>query len=175
MPRRLTLLTASLAASLLALPALAAGSGDKPTKITCTNGKVFDEETKKCVEPSASGLSDDSRYETLRELAYAGDYTAAQNVLAHMDPLDDRTLTYQGFIHRKQGHRAAAMDFYTKALARNPGNILARSYMGQGLVEDGNVTAAIAQLKAIRSHGGTGTWAESSLRRAIATGQTSSY
>ena len=57
----------------------------------------------------------------------------------------------------------------------NPSNVLARSYMGQGLVEQGNIADALVQLREIRAHGGTGTWAEASLRTAIATGQTFNY
>jgi hypothetical protein len=47
--------------------------------------------------------------------------------------------------------------------------------MGQGLVEQGQIADALVQLRAIRDHGGTGTWAETSLRRAIAAGQTYTY
>lgn len=167
-------LAAALAISLPSL-AIAAGGGEEPTKVNCTNGKVYDKKTKKCVAPSNSTLDIQSRYEAVRQLAYAGDYAAAQDVLAFMPQDDDLTLTYLGFTHRKMGNRDQAMVFYNKALIVNPSNILARSYMGQGLVEDGNVTAAIAQLKAIRDHGGKGSWAEASLRTAIATGRTFNY
>jgi hypothetical protein len=47
--------------------------------------------------------------------------------------------------------------------------------MGQALVEQGQMAQALAQLREIRSHGGSGTWAEASLRNAIATGRGSSY
>jgi len=67
------------------------------------------------------------------------------------------------------------MPFSPRATKPNPANVLARSYMGQGLVEMGNITAAIRELKAIRAHGGTGTWAEASLARAIASGETFNY
>jgi Tfp pilus assembly protein PilF len=80
-----------------------------------------------------------------------------------------------GVTNRKMGRTAIAMDYYAQALAANPANILARSYMGQGLVEAGQVADAITQLKAIRAYGGAGTWAEASLRKAIATGQTYTY
>jgi len=95
--------------------------------------------------------------------------------LAAMPQDDDRTLTYMGFTTRKMGNAAAGMAFYTRALAVNPANILARSYMGQGMVEEGNIADALEQLRAIRAYGGTGTWAETSLRTAIATGQTFNY
>lgn len=164
----------------LSLPfaAFAAGGGggdSSPSKPHCSGGEVLDEETNKCVDPEESHLDVDTLYETVRQLAYDGQYENAQIVLAAMPQDDDRTLTYMGFTNRKMGNIEAAMGYYGRAIAKNPANILARSYMGQGMVEDGNVTAAIEQLKAIRDHGGTGTWAEESLRVAIATGKTFNY
>ena len=166
-------------AAALTLPfgaAFAAG-GDStaaPSKPKCEKGYVYDKKAKECVQAESS-LDTDMLYETVRELAYAGRYDDAQVVLAVMPQDDDRTLTYLGFTNRKMGRGALAMDYYAQALAANPGNILARSYMGQGLVEAGKVADALTQLRAIRTHGGAGTWAEASLRKAIATGQTFNY
>ncbi|MFT7595246.1 MAG: cytochrome c-type biogenesis protein CcmH/NrfG, partial [Paracoccaceae bacterium] len=64
---------------------------------------------------------------------------------------------------------------YTRAITQNPDNILARSYMGQGFVEQGLVDQAIAQWREIKARGGEGSWAEASLREAIRTGLTYSY
>ena len=168
-------------AATLALPfattAVAAGGGNDstPTKPKCETGMVYDKKTKTCVNAQEGNLDVDGLYENLRELAYAGRYADAEVVLALMPQNDDRTLTYRGFTQRKQGNIDTAMGYYEQALAVNPANILARSYMGQGLVEQGQITQAIAQLREIRAHGGTGTWAEASLRTAIATGQTFNY
>jgi hypothetical protein len=57
----------------------------------------------------------------------------------------------------------------------NPDNLLARSYMGQALVEQGQVDLALAQLSEIRMRGGRGTWAETSLANAVATSVTYSH
>ncbi len=57
----------------------------------------------------------------------------------------------------------------------NPDNLLARSYMGQALVEQGQVDLALAQLSEIRMRGGRGTWAETSLTNAVATSVTYSH
>lgn len=166
-----TALTFALPTSLLA-----AGGGDStPSKPKCEDGQVYDEKTKKCVAAEESNLDINTLYETVRELAHAGRYVDAQTVLAVMPQDDDRTLTYLGFTNRKMGRMDVAMGYYTQALAINPANILARSYMGQGLVEQGNIADALVQLRAIRDHGGRGTWAEASLRTAISTGQTYSY
>jgi tetratricopeptide (TPR) repeat protein len=166
-------------AAALALPfgaAHAAGGGNEtaPTKPKCEKGFVYDKKTKKCLQTDSS-IDTDTLYENVRQLAYAGRYDDAQDVLAAMPQNDDRTLTYLGFTNRKMGRTGLAMDYYKQALAANPANVLARSYMGQGLVEEGKVAEAIAQLREIRAHGGAGTWAEASLRKAIATGQTFNY
>lgn len=172
------LLTTALTLPLVgATAALAAGGGDEsaPTKPKCKAGEVYDKATKSCIASRAGALDTEGFYENVRELAYAGRYGEAQQVLALMPQNDDRTLTYMGFTNRKMGNTQAAMDYYARALVANPANVLARSYMGQGFVEQGMMKEAVAQLRAIRAHGGTGTWAEASLRKAIATGKTFNY
>lgn len=162
---------------LAATGAWAAGGGSEaaPSKPKCETGQIYDKKTKSCVAAEESNLDVDSLYDNLRELAYAGRYADAQVVLAQMPAHDDRTLTYKGFTSRKMGNVDAAMTFYNEALRVNPANVLARSYMGQALVEQGEMAQALTQLHEIRAYGGTGTWAEASLRTAIATGKTFDY
>lgn len=161
--------------------AVAASSGDstppKTTKTTteCEAGQIFDTKTEKCVDKSSSLIDEESLYEAVRELAYAGLYQRASGVLDEMDQSDSRVLTYRGFIARKLGNMSAAMEYYTAALAANADNILARSYMGQGLVEDGNLEAAKLQLTEIRARGGRNTWAEHALKQAISRGRGYAY
>lgn len=159
----------------LSLPVAALAAGEEtapPKKPKCESGFVYDKKIKACVSSNGNTLDVDSLYQEVRSLSYDGRYADAQVLLAQMPANDDRTLTYMGFTNRKMGNTEAAMEFYARALVRNPGNVLARSYMGQGLVADGQVSAALEQLREIRAHGGTGTWAEASLRTAIATGRT---
>lgn len=161
--------------------ALAMGGDDKPPKSTkttktCTNGQVWDEAAKACVNAQDSRLDSDALYGAVRELAYAGRYDEAQIVLAAMpDQTDDRVLVYWGFTTRKLGDLPGGMAYYDAALSRNPGNVLARAYMGQALLETGDLVGAYRQLRAIKAHGGAGSWAETSLRSAIETGQTYNY
>lgn len=175
-------------ALVISLPgfAFAAGGNDsgtvtKPpattaTTANCKGVKVWDKKTKTCVNPQGASLDDGTLYRAVRELAYAGRYEDAQGVLRVMsDQNDDRVLTYWGFTHRKLGNGALARTYYEQAIDRNPDNILARSYMGQGFIEDGNTSAAIAQWYEIKNRGGEGTWAEASLRQAIRTGLTHNY
>ena len=150
----------------------------KPTETTtaCTGIQIWDEKTKACVNPQGTSLDQDMLMDAVRELAYAGRNADAQGVLRVMDDQDDDlVLTYWGFTNRKLGKTDLAQAYYTRAITRNPDNILARSYMGQGLVEQGLVDQAIAQWREIKARGGEGSWAEASLRDAIRTGMTYSY
>jgi len=174
-----------LATAALPTLALAAGGGDSTptspppkteTTTPCKGVKVWDPATRKCVSPRGAGLDQDQLYGAVRELAYAGRLRDAQGVLEAMaDQQDDRVLTYWGFTHRKLGDAELGLRYYREAIARNPDNILARSYMGQGYVVAGDVFAAEEQLREIRARGGSGSWAEVSLREAIARGTTYDY
>ena len=136
---------APLFATLLAampMTAFAAGSDTSepptPTETTtkCEKGQIFDEKTKLCVVPEKTGLNDDTRFDAVRELAHAGRPEEALLVLAAMTEGDtDRVLTYKGFANRKAGRIEVGLQFYAQALAQNPDNILARSYLGQAYVE----------------------------------------
>lgn len=168
-----------LLAIALSIPsaAFAAGSSnDSPpektkTSMKCKDGKVWDKETKKCLDAKSDLLSDDIRYSAVRELAYAGRYAQVQTVLAAMsDQADTRVLTYYGFTNRKSGNVELGMSYYKKALAVDPNNLLARSYMGQGLVESGDKLGAKLQLEEIRNRGGQGRWPEVALARTIESG-----
>lgn len=172
-----------LAAALLS-PAIAfaAGSSDstppKPTQTAtdCKAGQVFDEATKICLDAKSELHNDDTRYGAVRELAHAGQYDRARIVLSAMsDQSESRVLTYYGFLARKTGDMQAGFAFYARALDADADNILARSYLGQALVELGQREAASMQLAEIRTRGAIGTWAERSLSEAIATGRTFTY
>lgn len=158
----------------LTLPVTAFAAMDDtapPKKPKCESGFVYDKKSRTCTSTNGHRFDFETLYQEVRALSYDGRYSDAQDLLALMPADHDRTLTYMGFTNRKMGNADAAMEYYGLALARNPANVMARSYMGQGFVEDGNITAAIEQLREIRAHGGTGTWAEASLRTAIATGE----
>lgn len=187
-----------LAATLVAILPLAAVAkdGDEPPKQTNTtqncfkqkqwdpqskkyvkfsqkvNG-VWDASIKKCVRPDRSShLDEDTLYRAVREVAYAGRYEDAITILDQMpNQQSDLVMTYRGFTARKMGNLELANAFYEEAIALNPNNITARSYMGQGFVEAGDKIAAMTQLREIRARGGVGTWSEQSLARALETGK----
>jgi len=171
---RLTLPTALLALPLLALPAFAAGSGGseapKPTETSteCKDGEIFDKDKGTCEESASLNFDDDDRYDAIRELAYAGRYISAQQVPATVDTPDaPRFLTYEGFVLRKMGQQQAARDAYENALSIDPTFVLARSYMAQGMLTEGDYSGAMTQLNLIEKQAGRDTWAYVSLARAI--------
>ena len=171
-------------AALISMPmaAFAVGSDQtappKPTQTTttCTQGKVWDDKSKSCVDPAHAALDDDARFAAVRELAYAGRAAEAQAVLATMSDQDaDRVQTYWAFTWRKLGRGDLAMAHYDRALVTNPDNLQARSYFGQALALAGQRAAALAQLAEIRTRGGVGSWAEVSLDATIRTGRAANY
>jgi tetratricopeptide (TPR) repeat protein len=142
----------------------------------CAEGQIHDDKAGKCVPVRASTLNDEDRYQAVRELAYLERYAAAARVLDAMsDQRDDRVLTYRGFLKRKVGQMDQALRYYQAAIEKNPNNLLVRSYMGQGFVDSGDLAAARRQHDEILARGGKGTWAEASLRDALASGRTYRY
>lgn len=173
---------AALSLTLLAVPVVSAAGDDVTTPppptptVRCPAGQIHDQKAGKCVPAKSSSLTDQDRYQAVRELAYAQLYAAATQVLDAMsDQSDDRVLTYRGFLLRKTGRLEQAGEYYRLALTKNPNNLLVRSYMGQGFVEAGNLVAARGQHDEILARGGKGTWAEESLRKALSGGQTYRY
>lgn len=174
--------TIAFATMISALPVALLANGEdssppKPTETTkqCWGKRVWDEKKQRCVRPKQSSLNQDQLYDAVRELAYAGRYDDAQGVLDAMDQDDDRVLTYWGFTSRKLGDVDAAMAFYATALNKNPDNMLARSYLGQHLVETGDLEGAQAQLAEIETRGAGYSWPATSLRQAIYAGRIFNY
>jgi len=168
---------ATIAAASIPFAAIAADTSDPPakTKTTtqCTDGQVWDESANQCMPPQDSHLNDDALFGAARELAYAGQYDDALKVLALMsDQADPRVLNYKGFVLRKTGQFEPGLAYYQKALAIDPDYHLARSYMGQGYAEDGQLVLAHAQLVEIRNRGGKGTWAYRELEKSLFEGST---
>lgn len=160
----------------------AAGSSDSSepsetqTTVVCKKGKIWNKKKGKCLAPKKSSFNDNDRYKAVRELAYAERYDDALTVLASMtDQNESRVLTYYGFVNRKTGRIEKGMEYYKLAIVADPDNLLVRSYMGQGYVQQGDLPKARIQLAQIRIRGGANTWPEQSLASAIKTGKGYSY
>ena len=118
---------------------------------------------------------DDILYEAAREFAYAGQHENALRALKAARNQDDpRILNYLGYNNRKLGNVELGMQYYRKALQADENYILARSYMGQALFEQGDVDGARVQLVEIRDRGGEKTWAYQALLQTIG-GERTSY
>ncbi|MEO0343546.1 MAG: hypothetical protein AAF198_08915 [Pseudomonadota bacterium] len=121
-----------------------------------------------CVDPAAQSFNDQEIYDYVREVAYAGQYDRALDLLALApNQSDPGILTYYGFVNRKLGNQVLADDYYLKAIAGDENNITARSYYGQGLFSQGKKEAALEQLTLIEASGGKDTWAYTSLQDVI--------
>lgn len=138
------------------------------TTTKCKGGKVWDAKKKECVDPKKASLNDDQIFQAAREFADAGQYQNAINVL-HLakNQNDPRILNYLGYSNRKAGRMQIGMNYYHKALQQDENYILARSYMGQALLQQGDVQAARVQLVEIRDRGGENTWAYRSLLQSL--------
>jgi tetratricopeptide (TPR) repeat protein len=196
MLRHTMLLSFCAAVSLTALSAARAADSDTTTPpvatettTTCTDGKIWDEDKKECVAPEdlkpAEGTPaedeateeeqkktertiDDKLYEAAREFAYAGQHENALRALrAAYDQEDPRILNYMGYNTRKLGDMALGMSYYRRALQKDENYILARSYMGQALIEQGDIEGARVQLVEIRDRGGENTWAYRTLLQSL--------
>lgn len=82
-------------------------------------------------------------------LARAGQYAAALAILKSADQSDPRVLNYQGFATRKLGDVDGALPFYRRALDIKPDYVLARAYMGEAYLQNGQIVEARGQLAEI--------------------------
>ena len=130
---------------------------------------MWDTRTETCVPADTIDADQASLYRIARELVWAGRLNDALQILERMEESDQR-LTYLGFVARRAGDWDRAATAYQAAIARNPDNLMARSYFGQGLVSRGDMNAARAQLREIRLRGGRVSWPEIALRLSIERG-----
>ncbi|MCU4653857.1 tetratricopeptide repeat protein [Roseibacterium sp. SDUM158016] len=180
MPRPLPLVAAF--AFCLAGPALAIGPEDDsppaPTRTTteCPAGQVWDAETEACTAIEQSRLPEDILRRTARELAYAGRSDDALELLQRSGaPEASEVLTLTAFAHGRAGRIDTALPIYDRALAADPGNLLARAYMGLALIAAGRSEDAGMQLAEIRARGGAGSWPDRALSRGLAAGAPVGY
>jgi tetratricopeptide (TPR) repeat protein len=170
------LLTAFSAAMLLATPAAFAVGEPKAetaeaakTSIDCPSGEIW---VDACVVAEAGKYSDDQIATAARDLAYGGRNADSIHVLQMAaDQNDPRILNYMGFNNRKMGRFEVGIGYYREALAKDPDYILARSYMGEGMMLAGDKAGAMEQLREIEARGGKDSEAYQMLAKAIETGK----
>lgn len=148
------LVVSALAVMMLAgfaVPAFSAADGGSSTVPTCTNGKVWDKNKKKCVVVQGKGQLDDQNiYETARDLAYNRRYEEAITILKFAEnQRDPRILNYLGYSNRKLGRIEAGIEYYSAALKEDPDYTLVMEYMGEAFLQLGQVDKAREQLSEI--------------------------
>ncbi len=144
-------------AALVPLHAAAAGSGNAPASdvAKCEEGQVYDKKEKACVDEEQSSMNDADLLDNGRALAYAGRFDEAIVVLSKIEHRDAEVLNYLGFSTRNAGNVDKGLSYYNAALALDPDYTLARSYMGQALLEKGDRRGAMIQLDEIERRVGT--------------------
>ena len=161
-------LFATAFSGLLVVSAFAAGDAPAPKdaavmtdlekaekKCKETTGKVWNKKTKKCVDAQAGSLDDESIYETGRYLAKIGRYDEAITILNYVaNSQDKRVLNYLGYSYRKSGQLDVAFKYYNQSLAVDPDYVLVREYLGEALIQKGDIKAAKAQLTEIEARCG---------------------
>jgi tetratricopeptide (TPR) repeat protein len=164
------LVTASYSAAFAA-----GGDNNAPAQpvLHCKKGEVVKKVkgVKKCVKVESGILPDEDLYQQGRQLAKAGQYDWALQVLAAIQNQNDpRVLNYTGYSNRKAGRLEIGITYYRKALAIDPNFVLAREYLGEGYVAAGKIDLAQIQLSEIKTRAGVDSEEYKDLSKAITTG-----
>ena len=100
-------------------------------------------------------LSDDELFYAGYWLARKGDHALALHYLNQAENKSDpRILTYIGYSTRKLGRTDEAMGYYARALEMKPGYAVARAYLGEAYLEQGQPAKAAEQLALIELQAG---------------------
>ena len=155
--------------------AVGGGSNNAPAEpvLKCKKGEVVKKVkgVKKCVKVESGILPDEDLYQQGRQLAKAGQYEWALQVLAAIQNQNDpRVLNYTGYSNRKAGRLEIGITYYRKALAIDPNFVLAREYLGEGYVAAGKIDLAQIQLSEIKTRAGVDSEEYKDLSKAITTG-----
>jgi len=156
-----TLLSVAAAAA-LAVAGIVAQTGGASAKgepkeepaVDCSKKKNKD--NPKCKTKNHQDLSDDELYHAGYWLARRGEYSAAIEMLRKSrDMTAARVQTYIGFSLRKLGAWDEALKHYDRALTIDPDYVVARAYLGEAMLEQGDISRAKAELDEIERRCGT--------------------
>jgi len=122
-----------------------------PSNQVCKRGMVYSTKTQRCVKAQHSELDDKELLQQGRQLALAGYYDNALDVLnAVQNKQDSMVLTYIGYSHRKKGDTDVGIGFYKQALAIDPNNLNTHEYLGEGYASAGRIELAKAELAIVQ-------------------------
>jgi len=165
-------LAAALGLCLIAAgPAFADGGGggggsDKTT--TCPRGEVYDARSNGCVKQGSEVLPDKALTDYAYALAKEERYDEALDVLNLLKNKNTpEALNYRGYATRKLGRVDEGIAYYRKSVALDPHYAQVREYLGEAYVIKGDIGAAKAQLRVIKTICGTGCEAYEHLAQAI--------
>lgn len=142
------------AALLLTLGTALADKDVGPASAACDSLAKGQADWKACAARAAAGRADAELFYAGYWLAKRGAYREALDFLRQAENPDERILTYIGFATRKLGDVDGAMQFYDRALARNPDYSVARAYMGEAFLTRGEPARATEQLSEIEKRCG---------------------
>jgi tetratricopeptide (TPR) repeat protein len=115
-------------------------------------GRVWKIKTRTCEDPQSGSLDDESLYNAGREFALEGRYDEAITTLNYVaNAQDKRVLNYLGYSYRKSGQIDVGLTYYKQALAIDPDYTLVREYLGEALIQMGDISGAKGQLAEIKN------------------------
>lgn len=167
---------AALLASVLMLPSVstetaaneAVSKDTGPARAACDALARGTDDWRACVGAARAAMPDEELFYAGYWLAKSGHYAEALTYLNLARVKDERVLTYIGFATRKLGAVEAALSFYRSALTRNPNYVVARAYLGEAYLSQGEPARAKAELAEIAARCGTSCPAYIDLDRHIA-------
>jgi predicted Zn-dependent protease len=131
------------------------GGGSGGANADCPRGEVWDQRSGRCVK-QGSALPDKVLRDYAYALAKAERYDEALATLDLLrDPNNAEALNYRGYATRKLGRVDEGIGYYLKSVAKDPHYAQVREYLGEAYVIKGDMTAANAQLDAIKGICGT--------------------
>jgi tetratricopeptide (TPR) repeat protein len=116
------------------------------------NGRTWNLAKRVCQDPQNGQLDDESLYNAGREFALEGRYDEAITTLNYVaNAQDKRVLNYLGYSYRKSGNIEVGLTYYKQALAIDPDYTLVREYLGEALIQMGDISGAKGQLLEIKN------------------------
>lgn len=146
---------AALAAGLLAVTASGSGAEQRlskdvgPVSGACDRFEKGSQSWSSCVGVAKAGMPENELFYAGYWLAKSGKYEEALGYLELASKRDERVETYIGYATRKMGNVEAALPHYARALDLNPNYVVARAYLGEAYLSQGDKSRAKAELQEI--------------------------
>jgi predicted Zn-dependent protease len=120
---------------------------------SCKTGYHWDIKKNRCIRNQHT--SDNQLYQSGHDLALAGRYQEALDILGDVKHPDSMTLTMIGYATRKLGDYDGGLAYYQKALTLDPNNVNTHEYLGEAYAEKGKTDLAKVELAKVEAVCGT--------------------